>query len=231
MVSTDAAECIREWHEVASRIANRAATEQMFVFRGMRLTVPPRGKQITGVHHLLGEAVLAEVRDGDRVLDVGTGNGINAILAASRGAHVVAVDLNPQARDAARENVGRSGLAERIEIKHSDLFSDVEGRFDIIVFEPRVSGFFLDERRAVATMSENPRGITSVVRQAKRHLSPSGRILFFVGPSSDQAHLMEVAAEEGFMAHLIAQEGLIRDGVSVDYFTFGLTSRSEPDGY
>jgi release factor glutamine methyltransferase len=231
LVSTDAAECIREWHDVASRVANRVtASGQTFVFRGMTLIVPPRVQQITGARHLLGEAVLAEVSDGDRVLDIGTGSGINAILAASRGAYVVAVDLSPEARDAAQENAERSGLAKRIEIKQSDLFTEVEGPFDIIVYEPHVRGRSLDERREVAATSESPRGVAIVVRQARRHLSSSGRILFFVGPSSDRAQLMEVAAEEGFTSHLIAQEGLIRDGVTVDYFTFGLTSRSEPEG-
>jgi release factor glutamine methyltransferase len=49
---------------------------------------------ITGASHLLGQAVLADVRESDRVLDMGTGSGDNAILAASKANDVVAVDIN-----------------------------------------------------------------------------------------------------------------------------------------
>jgi release factor glutamine methyltransferase len=51
---------------------------------------------ITGASHLLGQAVLADVRESDRVLDIGTGSGDNAIVAASKANDVVAVDINPR---------------------------------------------------------------------------------------------------------------------------------------
>ncbi|HVB14361.1 MAG TPA: 50S ribosomal protein L11 methyltransferase [Candidatus Dormibacteraeota bacterium] len=64
---------------------------------------------ISGVSHLLGAAILTEVHQGDRVLDMGTGSGVNAIRAASKGVAVVAVDINPHAVDAARLNAERNG--------------------------------------------------------------------------------------------------------------------------
>lgn len=48
------------------------------------------------VSHLLGEAVLAEVRLGDRMLDMGTGCGVNGILAARAGAEVLALESTPR---------------------------------------------------------------------------------------------------------------------------------------
>jgi len=98
-------ERIRQWHERAyASIAARG--EQTFDYLGLTLVVPPGVQPITPVSHLLGQAVLAEARQGDRVLDMGTGCGVNAILAASRGAQVVAVDVNPTAIRAARANAG-----------------------------------------------------------------------------------------------------------------------------
>jgi release factor glutamine methyltransferase len=44
---------------------------------------------------MLAQTVLKEVRETDRVLDMGTRSGIQAILAASKSANVVAVDVNP----------------------------------------------------------------------------------------------------------------------------------------
>jgi release factor glutamine methyltransferase len=95
---------------------------------------------ITRVSHLLGEAVLAEVSPGDRVLDMGTGSGVNALLAASRGASVRAVDINPEAVAAAQRNADRNGLGDRIEVRRSDVFSAVDGAYDLIVFDPRSAG-------------------------------------------------------------------------------------------
>ncbi|MGH3607044.1 MAG: methyltransferase, partial [Pseudonocardiaceae bacterium] len=36
----------------------------------------------------------------------------------------------------ARDNALRNGVADRIEVRRSDVFSNVDGRFDLIVFDP-----------------------------------------------------------------------------------------------
>lgn len=70
---------------------------------------------------------------GKRVLDLGTGTGVMAILAAKRGAsQVVAVDLDPVAVANARENVFRHGL-DNVSVLEGDLFAPVEGKFDLIL--------------------------------------------------------------------------------------------------
>ena len=96
--------------------------------------VPSQVMPIVPMAHLLGEAVLAEVTEADRVLDTGTGSGVNAILAASRSLNVVAVDINPHALAAAQDNAVRNGVAERIKVRHSDVFKNVDGAFDLITF-------------------------------------------------------------------------------------------------
>ncbi|MEU4802706.1 50S ribosomal protein L11 methyltransferase [Actinosynnema sp. NPDC023587] len=80
---------------------------------------------ITPVSDLLGEAVLAEVRDGDPVLDTGTGSGANAVLAAGRAREVLAVDINPEALTP-RDNAPRNDVTDRVVMRHSDVFD--EGR-------------------------------------------------------------------------------------------------------
>ncbi|MED4603658.1 50S ribosomal protein L11 methyltransferase [Paenibacillus validus] len=62
------------------------------------------------------------VKEGDDVIDVGTGSGILAIAAAKLGAkHVLALDLDPVAVSSATENVHLNGLDDRITVKLSDL--------------------------------------------------------------------------------------------------------------
>lgn len=223
-VSAEYAERIREWHESAYAAAKaEAGSGQTFTYLGRTIVVPPEVHPITGVSHLLGEAVLAEVRDGDRVLDMGTGSGVNAILAASKAADVVAVDINPHAVDAARLNSERNGVADRIDVRHSDVFSDVDGEFDLIVFDPPFRWFAPRDLLEQASADENYRAMTGFFRDARRHLTGAGRMLIFFGTSGDLAYLQRLVDEEGFQSVVVAQQDLVKDGWRVDYFTFRVT--------
>ncbi|MGI5170643.1 methyltransferase [Spirillospora sp. CA-253888] len=220
-VSAEHAERIRRWHEdqSAARQGDRQAV-QTFTYLDTVLVVPPEVQPITGMSHLLGKAVLAEVRAGDRVLDMGTGSGVNAILAASRGADVVAVDLNPVAVGAARRNAERNRVADRVQVRHSDVFSHVDGRFDLIVFDPPFRWFAPRDLRETATTDHGYRALTAFFRQARRHLTPDGRMLVFFGTSGDLPYLRQLADEEGFTTSIVAHERLSKDDWRVDYYTF-----------
>lgn len=55
--------------------------------------------------------------EGEDVIDYGCGSGILAVAAALLGARrVIAIDHDPQALEATRENARRNGVAERIEV-------------------------------------------------------------------------------------------------------------------
>lgn len=87
---------------------------------------------------LLARALDTEiVPAGSRVLDMGTGSGASAVVAAQRARKVVAVDLNPHAVRCARINAILNGVDERVDVRHGDLFAPVEGeRFDLVLFNP-----------------------------------------------------------------------------------------------
>jgi len=77
------------------------------------------------------EAVSTLTLGSKSVLDVGTGSGILAIAAAKRGASpVVAVDTDPLAVEAARENAERNGVAFPVGRGSA---ADVPGRFDFVI--------------------------------------------------------------------------------------------------
>lgn len=215
-------ERIRQWHERAyAAIATRG--EQTFDYLGLTLVVPPGVQPITPTSHLLGEAVLAEAREGGRVLDMGTGCGVNAILAAARGAQVVAVDINPTAIEAARANAERNGVAERVTVRYSDVFSEVAGAFDLIVFDPPFRWFKPRDLTETAITDEGYRAMTSFFRQARRHLAPGARMLIFFGTSGDMGYLKRLMAEAGFSPAEVARLEGERDGVPVAYVTFKVT--------
>ncbi len=225
-VSEEYAERIRWWHENAYRVAKAEAGSsegQTFDYLGRTIVVPPQVQPITGMSHLLGEAVLEEVRESDRVLDMGTGSGANAILAASEAAEVVAVDINPVALEAARDNAARNGVTDRIAVRHSDVFSNVEGEFDLIVFDPPFRWFAPRDLLEAATTDENYRAMTTFFREARQHLAPDGRMLIFFGSSGDLAYLKRLFNEGGFAAEVVAEHALVRDDWRVEYYTYRLT--------
>jgi release factor glutamine methyltransferase len=70
---------IHRWHGNAYQSLRTAAESvQRFDYLGLTLDVPLGVMPITAISDLLGKAVLTEVRTGDRVLDMGTGCGVNA---------------------------------------------------------------------------------------------------------------------------------------------------------
>ena len=77
------------------------------------------------------EALSTLQLEGRSVLDVGTGSGILAIAAAKRGASpVVAVDTDPLAVDAARENAVGNGVAIPVGVGSA---AEVPGRFEVVI--------------------------------------------------------------------------------------------------
>ncbi len=73
-----------------------------------------------------------------RVLDLCTGNGSLAVLAAMAYPDVVvdAVDISDDALAVARINVDQHGLADRITLLHSDGLQAVHGPYDLILCNP-----------------------------------------------------------------------------------------------
>lgn len=222
-ISEEHAERIRQWHERAySEGRAKAGSEQTFDYLGATIVVPSEVMPITPVSHLLGEAVRAAVQPSDRVLDMGTGSGVNAILAALEGADVVAVDINPRALDAARANAERNGVADRVEVRHSDVFSHVTETFDLIVFDPPFRWFRPRDLLEAAMTDEGYRAMTRFFHQARSHLSARGEMLIFFGTSGDIGYLDKLMQFDGFTAEVVAHDGGVKDGWKVDYFTFRL---------
>lgn len=75
---------------------------------------------------------LAEVGEGTRLLEIGSGWGALAIRAAQRGATVRTITLSTQQRELALQRVAAAGLGERISVDLCD-YRDVEGTYDAVI--------------------------------------------------------------------------------------------------
>lgn len=77
-----------------------------------------------------------DVHEGERVLDVGTGCGILAILSAFKASWVLATDINPLAVRCARANAKKNGVLGKIDFLCGDLFGPLNRKpmFDLVLF-------------------------------------------------------------------------------------------------
>jgi len=95
----------------------------------MRSTVyPPREDT-----YLLEEAVESLDLKGKKVLEIGCGNGIVTRALEDQGADITAVDINKNALEETKERLENP---QDHCIKYSDLFSEINSSYDIVVFNP-----------------------------------------------------------------------------------------------
>jgi len=119
---------------------------------------------------------------GVSVLDLGTGSGHLAVVAALARADAVAVDVSRRAVLSARLNARLNGV--RVTALRGDLFEPVAGRrFDVIVSNPPYLPHPGEEppRRGLArAIDAGPRGrvfLDRICAQADQHLEPGGVLL------------------------------------------------------
>lgn len=119
---------------------------------------------------------LADLRAGERLLDVACGPGSSAVLAASEfGADATGVEYGSDAVRAARKAASASGQAKHVRFLHGDAetLPVADHRFDVVLCECSLCTF-PDQRRAVA--------------EFRRVLRPGGRLA-----------LSDVVVERGHM--------------------------------
>jgi len=98
--------------------------------------------------------VVDEIQSGEQVLDMFAGVGPFAIPAASRGAEVVAVDLNDTAVDYCRENARRNGVADAVTAIAGDVREVTDDYHDwadrLVMNLPHSANEFVDTAVALA---------------------------------------------------------------------------------
>ena len=131
-----------------------------------------------------------------RVLDVGTGSGIQALTAAEsvKVREVIAIDINETAIEELKQKVK---LIKKVKPRQSDLFSEVEGQFDMIIFNPP----YLPQDKVGNEIIEDPslyggkKGWEISERffnEVSKHLVPGGKILFLFSTLTNKKKIEEM---------------------------------------
>jgi len=151
-----------------------------------------------------------DVRKGERVLELGTGCGLLAILAAKVGVQVVATDINPAALKCARANAVKHRVGDRIDFRLGDLFEPVVGEhFDLVIFNPPYLPVEPDEAicgpldRAWEAGPDGRRIIDRLLREMPNHLTPNGRVLFVQSSLANISKTLRVLKTSGFKVNTI----------------------------
>lgn len=134
----------------------------------------------------------AKVKEGEKVLDIGTGTGIIPILLAAKtpGQHFTGLEIQPESADMARRSVALNHLEEKISIVEGDvreadqLFSAAS--FDVITSNPPyMTGSHglvnLDMPKAIAR-HEICCTLEDLVSQTEKLLRPGGRFFMVHRP-------------------------------------------------
>ena len=106
-------------------------------YPGLEVIIQPKMSFGTGHHattQLMIEMLLGMELNGKRVLDMGSGTGVLAIVAAKLGCeNVLAVEIDDMAEESVRENIELNGVADKVESICGDASAIAGREFDIVL--------------------------------------------------------------------------------------------------
>jgi release factor glutamine methyltransferase len=172
---------------------------------------------------LLAHAVGHEVQAGDRFLEVGCGAGLVSMVAARRGAHVCATDLNPEAVRLAGANAASNGV--HVDARPGDLLAGLPGPFDVVAFNPPYLPTAPHEvlpGPLNLAFDGGPTGNDTVLRFAAQvgALAARPRAILVVHSSlADPTALSDALGRLGYASQVVAEEAHFFERIQVRRFS------------
>lgn len=148
----------------------------------------------------------ADIAGCKRILDIGTGTGLIALMLAQRSQALIdAIDIDADACLQAEENTEASPFAGRIRVIHtalSDFTTTCPDRYDLIVSNPP---YFVDslkcpDRQRATARHTDTLPLETLLRDGRRLLAPGGHIALIL-PYDQKEHLyMSLRKESLFLS-------------------------------
>ena len=150
----------------------------------------------------------ADVEGAVRILDIGTGCGLIALMVAQRApeAQVTGIDIDQPSVQQARENIAASPFAKRMEITEADVRGYETAPFDRILCNPPYHNETLlppDARRAAARHTQSL-PLPELIHHAARLLAPGGTLSLII-PTAAQTETSAAATACGLMLTRLTQ--------------------------
>ncbi|MBC7554175.1 MAG: methyltransferase [Taibaiella sp.] len=137
-----------------------------------------------------------------RVLDIGTGTGLLALMLAQRGQaiYIDAIEIEGQAASQAAENIANSFAAENIKVLHGDVKTYAASvPYNLIVSNPPFFVKSLHSHGAEKTLARHTASLPfeDLLAACDRNLAPEGYVSVLL-PTTESGHLREIATARGW---------------------------------
>jgi release factor glutamine methyltransferase len=148
------------------------------------------------------------------VLDMGTGSGVCAVIAARHARRVVAVDINPTAVRCTRINVLMNRVEDRVEVLEGDLFAPVAGqRFDVVLFNPPfLQGVPRDDADRAWRSTDVAERFAGHLRE---HLTASGCALVLLSSFGGAAEFVRQFQRQDFELTVAAERQFVNEKLAL----------------
>ncbi len=134
------------------------------------------------------------------VLDLGCGSGILAKEAMKHSRNVLAADIDEKSVSYCKN--------QGINAVKSDLFSNIKGKFNLIIFNPPYLPEEKDEEKDIAlAVSGGKKGnelIEMFLKDAKKHLNKNGKILLIVSSMAEDSE--KLFKKYGYKSKMLKEE-------------------------
>lgn len=143
------------------------------------------------------------------VLEIGSGSGVLSLFVALQGAsQVVAVDINPNAVENTKENFRRYNVQD-FQAFYSNLFENVEGKFDTIIFAAPYYGNKPNDILERAVSDDNYKTLELFLKNAKNFLNLKGQIYLGFSDTGDTDLLKKLIIENQYLIRDFKEKAFI----------------------
>lgn len=153
-----------------------------------------------------------QISRSSRVLEIGTGSGAIAAVAAKKTHSVVATDVSPYAIQCAKRTLQLNDVEDRVVLLQGDLFNPIHGvTFDCILFNPPF--FKLHAKSWLGKAwgaGSNCELLLRFFTQARNFLGIDGQIQVLFSSVAPLAEILQMIRNSGFKVQIIAKGRLLR---------------------
>ncbi|MFR6221882.1 MAG: peptide chain release factor N(5)-glutamine methyltransferase [Anaerococcus sp.] len=161
-------------------------------FYGLDLLVDKRALIPRYETEILVDLIINDNSNNKKILDIGTGSGAISLALSKnlKDSKIIGVDISKKAIDLANENKIKLNI-NNVEFKESDIFSNIDEKFDIIVsnppyinkedFEKLDNKLYYEPQNALYGGEDGLYFYKKIIKNAKNFLNKNGKIYLEIG--------------------------------------------------
>lgn len=161
-------------------------------FYGLDLLVDKRALIPRYETEILVDIIINDNSNNKKILDIGTGSGAISLALSNnlKDSKIIGVDISKNAIDLANKNKIKLNI-NNVEFKESDIFSNIEEKFDIIVsnppyinkkdFEKLDKKLYYEPQNALYGGEDGLYFYKKIIKNAKNFLNKNGKIYLEIG--------------------------------------------------